>query len=146
MSMVEQLPIDGSKTVTFSDTDVSATAAQRRLNWMWCDEVAKSGIGMYDDKQSVHTACKWMFARPILLRDSDLYAVLDSAFMAAVASHEDDFRRSEIRQFTERYISTEQMTRKQRAEYLTEFQRYWTQKGVNLTDPAAQGVDLRRYD
>jgi hypothetical protein len=45
------------------------------------------------------------------------------------------------RQFTEYYISTEQMTRRQRAEYLTEFQRFWVGKGVNLSDPALQGLD-----
>jgi len=146
IDLVEQCPTDGSKTVTISDTEKSATAAQRRLNWMWCGEVAKSGVGQHDDKDDVHLASKWMFARPILLRDDDFFAVVYSAFMDAVKSHSDDFRKQEIREFTDRYISTERMSRKQRAEYLTEFQNYWTRKGVPLTDPSLQGVDLRRYD
>jgi hypothetical protein len=46
-----------------------------------------------------------------------------------------------IKEFASQYISTERLSRKQRAEYLTEFQRYWIGKGVDLTDPASQGLD-----
>jgi len=43
--------------------------------------------------------------------------------------------------FASQYISTERFTRKQRAEFLTDFQNYWTGKGVELTDPSLQGLD-----
>jgi hypothetical protein len=45
------------------------------------------------------------------------------------------------REFTEYYISTEQMTRAQRAEYLREFEMFWRGKGVSLTDPNTHGLD-----
>jgi hypothetical protein len=145
LSLVEQCPIDGSMTVTVKKTDKGSTAAQRRLNWMWCGEVAASGLGRDDTKDGVHRTAKWMFARPILLRDDDVYAVLDAAFMDAVKTHQADYRAFEIREFTDRYISTERMTASQRSEYLSEFQRYWTEKGVELTDPQLQGVDLTKW-
>jgi hypothetical protein len=50
-------------------------------------------------------------------------------------------RKSFWREFTEYYISTEQMTRRQRAEYLREFEMYWRGKGVGLSIPALQGLD-----
>jgi len=140
MTMLQQLPVDGSKTITFSDTDESSTARQRRLQWMWNGEVAKSGLGSDDDKDSVHVRAKWMFARPILLRDDSVFPIIYKAFMDAVKNAEN--RSFHVMEFTERHISTEQMTKQQRAEYLTEFQRYWTSKGVCLTDPSLQGVEL----
>jgi len=142
-TMLSELPLDGTKTITFADTDETSTARQRRLQWMWNGEVAKSGLGADDDKDSVHVRAKWMFARPIMLRDDEYFPTLCNAFLDAVKLSET--RPADIRWFTERHISTETMTRKQRAEYLTEFQRYWTGKGVNLTDPSLQGIDLNIY-
>lgn len=34
---------------------------------------------------------------------------------------------------------------RQRAMFLSEFQRFWVSHGVNLTDPSLQGVDLDEY-
>ena len=137
---IKEAVLDGSKTVVLKSTDKSSTSKQRRLNWLWCDQVSKSGLGSNDDKNNVYIGAKWRFARPILLRDDDIYATIDTYFLDTVKNAEN---RSElIKQFANQYISVENMTRKQRAEYLTEFQKYWVVRGVNLTDPAMIGVDL----
>ena len=142
-TLIKEMKADGSETVIFKKTDKSSNAAQRRLQWMWNTEVADSGLGRDDDKNDVHIRAKWMFCRPILLRDDDVYPIIHKAFIKAVESSET--RSEQIKAFTERYISTEQLTMKQRAEYLTDFQRYWIGQGVNLTDPSLIGLDLNKY-
>ena len=139
-TMIEEMPIDGSKTVIFKNTDQSPTAKQRRLQWLWCTETAQSGLGQDDDKESVHIRAKMMFAHPILMRDDEVYPVLYDTFKNAVKTSEN--YALYIKEFANQYISTERLTKRQRAEYLTEFQRYWVAKGVNLTDPSLQGLDL----
>jgi hypothetical protein len=141
--IISEIPLDGSHTVIIKKTDRSTTARQRRLQWMWNEEVAKSGIGQDDDKESVHVRAKWMFARPILLRDDEVFQVLYETFIDTV---KESLNYAEYcRVFAGQYISTERLSKAQRAEYLTEFQRYWTGHGVNLTDPVMQGVDFGRY-
>lgn len=138
-TMLEKLPPDGSKTVVFKNTDKSSTAKQRRLQWLWSTEIASSGLGQDDTKEAVHITAKRMFAHPILMRDDAIYPILYKAFKDAVKTSEN--YESYIRTFIDRYVSTEDLSRKQRAEYLTEMQFYWTDKGVKLTDPSLEGVD-----
>ena len=140
-NLIAEMPVDGSMTVITRQTDKSATAAQRRLQWMWNGEVAASGLGRDDTKEAVHITAKLMFARPILLRDDEVFGAVYSGFQTMVEQIEDGTRADFWRDFTKDFISTEKMTRNQRAEYLTDFQRYWTGKGVQLTDPALQGLD-----
>lgn len=80
-----------------------------------------------------------MFARPILLRDDELFGIIYGKFIETITGSVAYPQLCKI--FSDQYISTERMTRKQRAEYLTDVQRYWIDKGVNLTDPAAHGFD-----
>lgn len=141
---LDEIDISGSNTVIFKKTDTSPTARQRRLQWLWCGEIAVSGLGQDDDKDSVHIRAKWMFARPILLRDDEVFQVIYETFMKTVKGSAAYAEYCRI--FTDQYISTEKLTKRQRAEYLTEFQRYWIGKGVNLTDPSLQGVDLSKYE
>jgi hypothetical protein len=142
-TMIEEMPADGSKTVIFKNTDASPTARQRRLQWLWYTEVAQSGLGQDDTKESVHIRAKMMFAHPILMRDDEVYPVLYDTFKNAVKTSVN--YAMYIKDFADQYISTERLTKRQRAEYLTEFQRYWVVKGVALTDPSLQGVDLNYY-
>jgi hypothetical protein len=142
-NLIAEMPTDGSMTVVTKQTDKSATAAQRRLQWMWNGEVSTSGLGRDDTKEAVHVTAKWMFARPILLRDDEVFGAVYAGFQTVVEQIEEGTRAEFWRDFTKDFISTEKMTRNQRAEYLTEFQRYWTGKGVELTDPALQGLDQR---
>jgi hypothetical protein len=133
------IPEDGSVTVIIKKTDHSSTAKQRRLTWLWNTEVANSGIGQDDSALEVHTRAKYKFGLPILLRDNEMFAVLWEAFQKTVS--QSSIYAIYVKDFTIQYISTERMTRAQRAEYLTAFQRYWIMNGVELTDPSTQGLD-----
>jgi len=141
VNLILEMPVDGTYTVEIKKTDDSSTAKQRRLNWLWCTEVAASGLGRDDTKEAVHITAKWMFARPILLRDNGVFGAIYEGFSVMVQDLTEQDRKEFWREFTEYYISTEQMTRQQRAEYLREFEMYWRGKGVDLTDPAMQGLD-----
>jgi len=138
-SLIDEMPANGTYVVEIKQVDDSPTAKQRRLAWRWNDEVSKSGLGSEDTKESVHTKAKWMFARPILLRDDELFGLIYEKFIETVTGSATygEFCRA----FSEQYISTEKMTRKQRSEYLTDFQRFWTGKGLELTDPSTLGLD-----
>lgn len=139
-TMLNEMPMDGSNTVIFKKTDDSPTARQRRLQWKWYTEVSLSGLGQDDDKMEVHIRAKMMFAHPILMRDDEVYPVLYQAFKETVKTSVN--YALYIKDFANQYISTERLTKKQRAEYLTEFQKYWTRKGVELTDPILQGLGI----
>lgn len=142
-TMLKQSPVDGSMTIEFKKTAMNSTAKQRRLQWKWYTEVANSGIGRADTKEGVHTRSKWQFARPILLRDDELFQIIFNQFIKTIQGSE--IYEVLCEDFATRWISTESMTKTQRAEYLTDFQRYWVGKGVDLTDPATQGLDLSRF-
>lgn len=142
-TLISEIPADGSKTVVVKNTAKDSTAKQRRLQWKWYTEVAQSGLGQDDTKESVHIRAKMQFVHPILMRDDEVYPILYNTFKEAVKTSEN--YALYIREFADRYISTERLTRKQRAEFLTEFQRDWIVKGVELTDPSLQGVDLSKF-
>lgn len=138
-SLIQEIPEDGSVTVEVKKTKKDSTSKQRRLQWLWNTEVSQSGLGRDDNKMDVHIRAKYMFAMPILMEDDDIFPIIFVKFQESV---EFASNRSELyKTFCSEYISTERMTKEQRARYLTEFQRYWTGKGVNLTDPAMQGLD-----
>jgi len=138
-SFIDEMLIDGSQTVIFKKTDKSPTAKQNRLMWLWYSEAASSGLGSADTKDSVHLESKWKFARPILLRDSDTFIIIFEHFVKTIEWADD--KKELYKEFTDQYISTTKLSKHQKAEYLTEFQRYWIGKGVNLTDPSMQGLD-----
>jgi len=133
------MPTDGSKTIIIKNTDMSATSKQRRLQWLWSTEISQSGLGQDNTKEDVHIRAKLMFAHPILMRDDEVYPLLYNAFKETVKTSEN--YAFYIKDFANQYISTERLTRHQRAEYLRDIQSYWTEKGVLLTDPSLQGLD-----
>lgn len=140
LSLVGEMEPDGKMEVIVKKVDTSSTAKQRRLRWMWAGEVAASGLGRHDTKDGVDRAAKWQFARPILQRDDDLFAAIYDHFIGMVQG---TAAFSECcAQFADQYISVERMTRQQEAEYLTEFQRFWIGKGVELTNPRDMGLDF----
>lgn len=142
LSLVGELPIDGTMEVIVKKVDKSSTAKQRRLRWMWMGEIANSGLGRYDTKETVDLACKWQFALPILKRDDVLFGEIYNFFIETVKDYP-NFGKC-CKQFCTQYVFVKNMTVRQHAEYLTDLQRYWTQKGVSLTDPETQGVDLEK--
>lgn len=136
---IQKLPDDGSYTVEIKKTGKDSTAKQRRLNWLWCSEIAKSGVGYDDNKMDVHIRGKYKFALPILLRDCDIFPIIHAHFMEVTRYAED--RSHLVKEFTRLHISTEQMTKEQRAEYLTDFSQFFISHGVTLTDPSLQGLN-----
>jgi hypothetical protein len=142
-SLIDEMAIDGSFTVETKKTAMDSTAKQRRLQWMWYHEISISGLGQDDNKDDVHIRMKWKFARPILLRDDEMFGIVYGAFIKTVEGSELYGKYCKV--FSEQYISTESMTRTQRAEYLTEVQGYWIMKGVELTIPDDYGKNLLRF-
>ncbi len=142
ISLIEGTKLDGSYIVEYKKNQKDSTSKQRRLQWLWNSEIALAGIGSDDNKEDVHIRSKWMFARPILLRDCEIFGAVFNGFKFVIKDYDQELKKKCMKEFTRDYISTEQMNIKQRAEYLTEIQKYWTMKGVNLTDPAIQGVNL----
>ena len=98
----------------------------------WNEDVAKSGFGgrHEDSKAGVHRVAKYRWALPILIRDSpnfaDLYAVYRQLY-------EGD--QEKMMWFVDEQIHTETMSVSQVAEFLSEFQNYYSGHGVALTDP-----------
>lgn len=141
-TLISEMLIDGSKTVEIKNTDKSPSASQRRTWWMWCGEVADSGVGQDGDKDSVHIRAKWQFVRPILLRDSEIFGIIYRQFRKVI---EGSSLKSELcQEFARDYIHTEQLSMAQRAESLKDFERFWLGEGVNLTDPNLMGLDLSK--
>jgi hypothetical protein len=142
-SLIQESPDDGSITVEIKKTKKDSTSKQRRLQWMWYTEIANSGLGSDDNKNDVHTRAKWQFCRPILLRDCEIFPIILNKFEETIQYAEN---KSELyRIFSRDYISTERLSKSQRAEYLTDFQRYWASKGVCLSDPELQGLELESF-
>lgn len=130
------LPVGQDYKVTISK---SGTKSQRQqgLNWLWNSEVAASGIGQYDDKKDVHRDGKVKFAVSILLRDDDYFPCIYSRYKEVSNGSKDDYKK-----FLDDWVKTQDFTVSQAAEYLTEFQRYWLQAGVNLTNPDLYGISI----
>ena len=122
--------------ITISDIG-KKSSRQRGLDWMWNDDIAKAGIGgKYEDtKEGVHLVCKYRFAVPILCRDDEFFSALYEGWLA---KHPND--PEAVMWFVEHHVHTEQLKVPQMAEYLTAKQRYYLDKGVNLTDPAFRGL------
>ena len=140
INLIKEMPLDGDNQVIIKKVDKSSTTAQQSLWWLWCGQVALSGLGSDDTKDNVHISSKWRFVRPILLRDDELFSVLYESFMEKIKGSA--CCAEYCKGFSDLYIHTGSLTRSQRAESLTEFKNYWISKGVDLTDPDTQGKDL----
>ena len=141
-TMIDEMPTDGSEQVEFKKVDKSPTARQMRLRFQWMGEVADSGIGKFDTKHGVDLGAKYQFGVPILKRDDDLFVMMWEHFIETIEPYVNSS--ALIKQFVERHLSISKlMSRKQQAEYLTNFQRYWSRKGIALSDPADYNVDLK---
>jgi hypothetical protein len=78
-------------------------------------------------------ALKWRFVRPILLAEDELFSILYESFMEKIKGS--NCYPEYCKGFSDLYIHTSGLTRRQRAISLTEFKNYWVSKGVNLTNP-----------
>lgn len=132
-----EFPLDGKTQVVFSGLGTK-TARQRKLDYKWDSEILKSGIGWGDKTiDQVHARGKWLFARPILLMDDEIFVAIYDHFMAHYGKDKE-----KCLKFAQDYISTERLSTAQAAEYMSNKQNYWTSKGVILTDPSLQGLDF----
>lgn len=123
-----EIELDGGKKCVISDTRNKSNQA-RGVQWMWYTEVAKSGIGRFDQKEDIHREAKWMFARPILLRDDETFRYIWPTIEAECKGDP-----NKMRYAVDHFISTEVEGFKI-GEFLTDFERYWRGHGVNLTIP-----------
>ena len=123
--------------VVLGNYDNSKKPAQRRINWQWNNEVANSGIGRTNDPNEVHLQAKWRFALPLLQAGTDEYSLwIQDLYDMIVTKYPNDGEK--IKQLMMHGIHTEQMIVPMVSRFLEKFQYYWTNKGVNLTDPEAK--------
>lgn len=142
-NLIKEMPLDGSCEVITKKVDKKLTTRQRGLWFLWCKDVSLSGLGSNDTVSDVHEAEKWRVVRPILLRDDEIFGIVYHAFMGTVKGSLAYSESCKI--FTRDYISTERLNRNQRAESLSEFEKYWLNKGVNLTIPGDYDKKLLRF-
>lgn len=142
-TMIDEMECDGSMTVDMKKTPKDATYKQQKLWFKWCGEVANSGIGGNDNTNDVHIESKWRFVRPVLLEEDELFGMIYDTFIKTIkgSSLEPEYSKK----FADKWIHTNDLTRKGRCKSLDQFQRYWIQKGFALTDPSLQGVDLTKF-
>lgn len=125
------LELKGKFKVTISDAG-SKSDRQHGLYWLWATDVSNSGMGgEYEDtKEGVHRIAKWRWARPILLRDDDLFPEIYTFFMDRYGKDP-----AKMKKFIDTWISTSGFSTDQMAEYLSDLHRYYSSHGVNLSDP-----------
>ena len=131
LEAVKAETINGSKKVVISDTRSKSTQA-RGIQWLWYTEVSRSGIGSRDTKEEVHRDAKYLFARPILMRDDETFCEIWPEIEKACAGDPD-----KLAYAVDNFISTEGEGFAI-GEFLTDFEHYWRGKGVNLTNPDPQ--------
>lgn len=136
LNTIRKLVPDGTWKVTISKAG-SKSVKQRGLQFMWYEDVAKSGIGgrYEDDKITVHLVCKFRFAVPIFCRDDDYFNELYSEFMRRNEGNEE-----KIMWFIDNHVSTEKFDVAQMAEYLTSIHDYYIPRGAQLRNPEFQGL------
>lgn len=138
INRIMDIDADGKIKVTISNVG-SKSSRQQGLDWKWDGEIFKSGIGWVDETvEETHARSKWMFARPIQLRDNELFQGIYGHFMKV---HGNDPKK--CLEFAKDYISTQTMSVNQAAEYMTNKQRFWIEKGVQLTEPSLYGLDYK---
>lgn len=133
---INELECNGKLKITISNSG-SKSGKQRSLNWKWNDEVARSGKGgkHEDTKTGVHMVAKYRWAIPILQRDDPLFADLYGLWVKLYGKNQE-----RMLWFVSEQVHTENMTVHQVAEFLTDFQRYYSGLGIELTNPDDKGL------
>jgi hypothetical protein len=133
---VDAVTLDGKTKVTISNAG-SKSSKQRGLQWMWYEDISKSGVGgeLEETPEGTHLACKQRFAVSIFMRDDDFFCDLYTDFMKR---HGQDQKM--VLKFVDQIVSTEDFNVSQMAEYLTNVKQYYLPHGVNLREPAFRGL------
>lgn len=131
ISFISGINPDGRLKVTISGS-ATKSARQRGLQWVWYKDVVNSGFGgrHEEDENSLDLFAKWMWVRPILIREDSMFSEIIGYFLDNHAYDPDS-----IKLFTRDWIHTEKLTVSQMAEFLTSFQQYYLSRGVNLSEP-----------
>lgn len=135
MRDVSKLEQDKNFEIVLRNYSDTKSDRQRRTNWLWNNQVAKSGIGSNDSADGVHLNAKWQFARPLLLAGNDDYSLWVQDLIKMLEEfHPNDNER--LKNLFVHGVHTEKMLPDMVSDFLNNFQNYWTQKGVKLTDPS----------
>ena len=126
--LINETELAAGVKVTISDTR-GKSARCRGLQWLWNTEVANSGIGSQDTKNSVHRAAKWKWAVPILIRDDENFGFVWPE-LVKLYGHDP----GRMKYIVDNFVSTEGDDFAIGV-YLTDFERYWRGHGVDLTQP-----------
>ncbi|MCP5015847.1 MAG: hypothetical protein GY938_11360 [Ketobacter sp.] len=113
----------------------SKSARQRGLQWIWYGDVANSGIGgeLEETARGVSIQCKRMFAIPIVLGNADKYEDFIGIYGLVIQAHGGD--EYFMNRFFDNHLHTEWFDTSEMAEFLTDCEIYYTNLGVNLSDP-----------
>ena len=134
LDAVRAATLDGKTKVSIGAAG-SKSARQRGLQWIWYGDVSKSGIGgqLEETPQGVSIRAKEMFAMPLIWADTDKYEGFLEIYSLVCVQHggNDQF----MYRFYDKYLHTEWFNTQEMAEFLTAFQIYYTNHGVNLSDP-----------
>jgi hypothetical protein len=137
------MPTDGSEEIIQKKVPKDATYKQQKLWFKWCGEVANSGLGQDDTISGVHIREKWRIVRLILLEENEIFGIIYDHFIKTIKGSA--VEKEYCREFADKWIHTNDLTRKGRVRSMDEFWRYWCiERGVNLTDPNTIGLDLRK--
>ena len=131
INLVQSVDISEGAKITIGDGR-SKSAKQRGLQWRWATDVANSGIGgrHEDTKDGVHVVSKWRFGRPLIAE------FMPEHFELLITLEERFKSNPDVMYYiADKFISTEDFEVPIMAKYLTEFERYYRNKGVNLTIP-----------
>lgn len=123
--------IDGGVKVTIGDGR-SKSAKQRGLQWRWAGEVARSGFGgkHEDTKEGVHIVSKWRFGRPLIAEFMPDHFEFIKALEDRYSNNPDA-----LYYIADKFISTEDFEHPIMNKYLTDFERYYRNAGVQLSIP-----------
>jgi len=131
-----KVELDGKTKITISNAGSKSTK-QRGLQWRWYTDIVNSGIGdeLESTPQGVDLKCKWMFALLIFARDDSFFSDLLTEYKKKYYGDND-----RMKWFIESQVHTERFNTSQMAEYLDFIEKYYIDKGVNLTDPREYGI------
>lgn len=131
---IKDIVADGKTQVTIQNAG-DKSSRQRGLQWLWNTDVALSGMGgeFEDTKENVHLVSKYRWAIPILCRDDTNFGDIYAGF---IKEHGKDPER--MRWFVDVMVHTEKFNTSQMAEFLTDYQRYYLERGFPLRDPEDQ--------
>ena len=124
IEVIGNLPADGTYDIDILKHRADRSIAQLRLKWLWCTEYG-AWHGITKDEANRHY--KWMFMRPILIRD-DPTGAMKELFSRATGDP------AVTRRFVD-LIHTEEMTMAQMAESLTDWDLWAGPKGIIFSHP-----------